>query len=325
MSLLGGLTTLAKSVSKALKSTNVNKPTPQKSSGSSSNQTSYKAPSQPVQQSSGYAGTNPGTVKPWGQEQATNYNYTPLISVKSPLTGKSTTVGKDQAEQMFQNMVKGGYVTEADRSAYMSDTGKQGKFYDLENTNKINQNLQMRNQYENDRYNKDPQGTLKARAQEQDDQMRYKNYLDTGENLPADYYMKKIMEEQQAVQNRVQSFQQQNSGMADASKPGTQMTAMAQNVAKAMNPQGQQGQYAYQNYDINANLIGTTYGESGKSNALPGASYVKAPNGQIYQTSNFGSTGASPQVNNQVMVLVICKHLIQIRRIGSSKPLSKEC
>ena len=66
------------------------------------------------------------------------------------------------------------------------------------------------------------------------------------------------------------------------------------------NAQAPKGQYAYQNLDINGNVIGTTYGESGKSNALPGASYVKAPNGQIYQTANFGSQGITAQQNNFV-------------------------
>ena len=77
------------------------------------------------------------------------------------------------------------------------------KAYDLKNTNISLENSQRRNQYENDRYNKDPQGTLLARAQEQDDQLRYQHYQKTGENLPVDYFTKKIQEEQLATQNRI--------------------------------------------------------------------------------------------------------------------------
>lgn len=301
MALLSSLAKFASSVGKAMASTKPN--TTQTSSSGGNSSKSYSSPNPTPQpaplQNNGYAGVNQGKQQSWGKEQDTYYNYTPEYKVTSP-SGGNFTVGKDQAEVMFNNMVKGGYATEADRSKYLQATGNNMKSYDLKNTNISIENSQMRNQYENDRYNKDPQGTLLARAQEQDDQLRYQHYQKTGENLPADYYMKQIQEEQQAVQNRVQSFQNQNSGIADATKPGTQVTAMAQNVSKAMNPQTPQGQYAYQNMDMNGNVIGTTYGESGRSNALPGASYVKAPNGQVYQTANFGSGGASP-VNSQVM------------------------
>ncbi len=287
---------------KAMASTKPN--TTQKSSSGGSSSKNYSAPNptpQPTQQQTGgYAGVNRGKQQAWGKEQDTYYYYTPEYKVTSPLGG-SYTVGKDQAEVMFNNMVKGGYATEADRSKYLQATGNNMKAYDLKNTNISLENSQMRNQYENDRYNKDPQGTLLARAQERDDQLRYQHYQKTGENLPVDYFTKKIQEEQLATQNRIQAYQNQYSGMADATKPGTQVTTMAQNVAKAMNPQGQnQGQYAYQNLDMNGNVIGTTYGESGRSNALPGASYVKAPNGQIYQTANFGSQGMTAQQNNFV-------------------------
>ena len=298
MALLSSLAKFASSVGKAMASTKPN--TTQTSSSGGRSSKSYSSPNPTPQQNNGYAGVNQGKQQSWGKEQDTYYNYTPEYKVTSP-SGGNFTVGKDQAEVMFNNMVKGGYATEADRSKYLQATGNNMKSYDIKNTNISIENSQMRNQYENDRYNKDPQGTLLARAQEQDDQLRYQHYQKTGENLPADYYMKQIQEEQQAVQNRVQSFQNQNSGIADATKPGTQVTAMAQNVSKAMNPQTPQGQYAYQNMDMNGNVIGTTYGESGKSNALPGASYVKAPNGQVYQTTNFGAQPQSNFVSNAGM------------------------
>lgn len=419
MSLLGGLTTLAKNVSKALNNkNNVNKPTPQKSSGSSNNQTSYKAPiSNPAYQPAKTGSNKPITtsdnrvvnratkqtsyddlknydsknIRGWNDKSVSNlnlsylpkgltlpadgkfdvgaytvtradgdvaqrdangnpiweyrptiyydrngnptfspqnnvqitkggkkstsngYSYdekdvygyeTPLYEVLSPSTGKWTTMGMSQALGTFRNLVEGGYATEADMNKYLRNTGKLSRGTDYANGLNASYNTENKNAMNNQMYNDDPQGALKFRAQQQDDAMRYEHYKKTGENLPVNYFFNKIMEEQQAVQKRVQGFQQQNSGIADASQPGTQMTAMAQNVAKAMNPQAAQaprGQFSYQNFDINGNLIGTTYGESGKSNALPGASYVKAPNGQIYQTSNFGSTGARPQVNNQVM------------------------
>ena len=57
---------------------------------------------------------NQGEQQAWGKEQDTHYNYTPEYKVTSP-TGGSFTVGKDQAEVMFNNMVKGGYATESDR------------------------------------------------------------------------------------------------------------------------------------------------------------------------------------------------------------------
>lgn len=241
-----------KSVSKAINSTKPN--TTQKSSSGGSSSKNYSAPNPTPQQTGGYAGVNQGKQQAWGKEQDTHYNYTPEYKVTSP-SGGSFTVGKDQAEVMFNNMVKGGYATEADRSKYLQATGNNMKAYDLKNTNISLENSQMRNQYENDRYKKDPQGTLLARAQEQDDQLRYQHYQKTGENLPVDYFTKKIQEEQ--------------------------------------------GQYAYQNYDMYGNYLGTTYGPSGSSNPMPGASYVKAPNGQTYSTGKWGNANQNQQQSQQ--------------------------
>ena len=60
-----------------------------------------------------------------------------------------------------------------------------------------------------------------------------------------------------------------------------------------------QGQYAYQNYDMYGNYLGTTYGPSGSSNSMPGASYVKAPNGQTYSTGKWGNANQNQQQNQQ--------------------------
>jgi len=107
--------------------------------------------------------------------------------------------------------------------------------------------------------------------------------------------IQRLLREKQDVDNRVTQNNQLNTMGAVKQSASPLTVSPVQN-----NAQAPKGQFAYQNFDINGNLIGTTYGESGRSNALPGASYVKAPNGQTYQTANFGSQGMTAQQNNFV-------------------------
>lgn len=131
----------------------------------------------------------------------------PMMQIKSAITGKWTKVPMSAAQGMWRNMIEGGYASEAEKDQWMKVIpGEYARGVDLENSYKHSNNRQSLAEVNNKMYNDDPEATLKFRAEEQDDYLRYQHFKATGEQLPKDYFMPQILEEQTAQQDRINKF-----------------------------------------------------------------------------------------------------------------------
>ena len=214
----------------------------------------------------GTTGRNEAVDRVYGKEEATEYSWKPSFKVNSP-SGMSYIMGEEQAKQAFKNMVDGGYARPQDFEKLVQPTGNTMKSYDLANTNIGIANNQNHFQYRNEQFAKDPDAEMMRRATNMDDIRRNNEYKSTGTMQDPDTYTRESWD---AITSQKQKENDNINAFATANAP-TNYT--------------QPAQHEYKNYDASGGFMGNTYGVSGKSNAMLGASSVTAQNGKSYQTN----------------------------------------
>ena len=125
----------------------------------------------------------------YDQQKVTGYE-TAMVEYKHPVTGKWEKTSMGMAEGIWNNLVKGGYYTEADKANnFRVVQGEYGKALDLNNSNIDSANRQAQIEMNNKMYQDNPESAVGFRLQQIDDYLRSEHYKKTGELLPVNTFI----------------------------------------------------------------------------------------------------------------------------------------
>lgn len=125
----------------------------------------------------------------YDQQKVTGHE-TAMIEYKHPITGKWEKTSMGFGEGVWNNLVKGGYYTEADKANnFRIVQGEYGKALDLNNSNIDSANRQAQIEMSNKMYQDSPEGAVGFRLQQIDDYLRSEHFKKTGENVPVNYFI----------------------------------------------------------------------------------------------------------------------------------------
>lgn len=125
----------------------------------------------------------------YDQQKVTGHE-TAMIEYKHPITGKWEKTSIGFGEGVWNNLVKGGYYTEADKANnFRIVQGEYGKALDLNNSNIYSANRQAQIEMSNKMYQDSPESAVGFRLQQIDDYLRYEHFKKTGESVPVNYFI----------------------------------------------------------------------------------------------------------------------------------------